>query len=514
LLKNPLSQLGKSPLFNYDRAWLRGDLLAGITVAAYLVPQCMAYGELAGLQPVAGLWAILPPLLIYAFWGSSPQLSVGPESGSALLTAAAIAPLVLQGGNGASLAAVLALLVGSFCAIGYVARLGFISNLLSRPLLVGYMSGVSVIMLVGQLGNITGLTVQAETVLGAVVVVVGNLRNCHWPTAMLAGFVLAFLYGTQRWVPKAPGPLLAVLLATIAVVTLHLEQFGVALVGNIPAGLPQPIWPSASWSEVKALLPSALGIALVGYSDNVLTARAFASRNDYEVVADRELLALGLCNLGNGLMQGFPISSSGSRTALGESLGSKTQLYSLVAAVGTIGVLLFLRPVLALFPKAALGAIIIYAASRLIDIPEFVRLYQLRRRDCALAIATASGVILLDITSGVLLAVLLSIAELVWRLSNPTEEIQIKDCELIYRYDAPLCFTNAEHFRGRIRRLLMSHSELEKIVIEGGGIGSIDTTATAMLEELRAELALQKIHLEFHNLRPQVKTLLQRNNLV
>jgi sulfate permease, SulP family len=201
LLKNPLSQLGKSPLFNYDRAWLRGDLLAGITVAAYLVPQCMAYGELAGLQPVAGLWAILPPLLIYAFWGSSPQLSVGPESGSALLTAAAIAPLVLQGGNGASLAAVLALLVGSFCAIGYVARLGFISNLLSRPLLVGYMSGVSIIMLVGQLGNITGLTVQAETVLGAVVVVVGNLRNCHWPTAMLASFVLAFLYGTQRWVP-------------------------------------------------------------------------------------------------------------------------------------------------------------------------------------------------------------------------------------------------------------------------------------------------------------------------
>jgi sulfate permease, SulP family len=150
----------------------------------------------------------------------------------------------------------------------------------------------------------------------------------------------------------------------------------------------------------------------------------------------------------------------------------------------------------------------------LIDIPEFIRLYQLRRRDCVLAIATASGVILLNITSGVLLAVILSIAELVWRLSNPTEEIQIKDCELIYRYDAPLCFTNAEHFRGRIRKLLMSHPEIQKIVIDGGGIGTIDTTATAMLEELQSELATQKIHLEFRDLRPQVKILLQRTNLL
>jgi sulfate permease, SulP family len=506
--------LGKSPLLYYDRAWLRGDLGAGITVAAYLVPQCMAYGELAGLPPVAGLWAILLPLLVYAWFGSSPQLSVGPESGSALLTAAAIAPLVVQGGNAASLAAVLALLVGICCAIGYITRLGFLANLLSQPILVGYMSGVSLIMLVGQFNNITGLQIQTETVLGAAIATFRQLGHCHWPTVMLATFVLAFLYITQRWLPKAPGPLLAMLLATIAVIVLHLDQLGVALVGEIPAGLPQPTWPTASWPEVQALLPAAVGIALVGYSDNVLTARAFASRNGYQIVPDQELLALGLCNLSNGLMQGFPISSSGSRTALGESLGSKTQLFSLVSMLMTIAVLLLLRPVLALFPKAALGAIIIYAALRLIDLPGFIKLYRLRRSECALAAATASGVILLNITAGVLLAVVLSILELVWRLAHPTEEVRNMEQKLIYHYDGPLCFANAEHFRGRIRQLLVANPATRKLVVDGTTIGTIDATALAMLEELQSELAAQDIALELISLRPAVKRFLEESDLL
>jgi sulfate permease, SulP family len=504
---------GLRRLLNYDRAWLRGDVLAGITVAAYLVPQCMAYGELAGLPPVAGLWAILPPLIVYAFVGSSPQLSVGPESGSALLTAAAIAPLAAQGGNYASLAALLALLVGGICAIGYVARLGFVSNLLSQPILVGYLAGVSLIMMVGQLANVTGLAIDAHTVPGALLSVSRSLGHCHLPTAILGSSVLLFLFTAQRWFPRLPAPLISVLIATGAVVVLQLDRLGVALVGSIPAGLPLPALPHGSWADVQSLLPSALGIALVGYSDNVLTARAFASRNGYQIVADRELLALGLCNLSNGLMQGFPMSSSGSRTALGESLGSKSQLYSLVAVVMTIVVLLFLRPVLALFPKAALGSIVIFAASRLIEIPEFVKLYHLRRSEFALALITAGGVVLLDITTGVLLAVVLSILELVWRLSRPAEEVAFgKAGEILYRYDGLLCFVNAQHFSDRVRQLVAKAPfPLKRLTVDGTAIGSIDATALGMLVDLKAELAGQAIELTLIDLRPSVLQMLQRS---
>jgi sulfate permease, SulP family len=223
---------GLRRLLNYDRAWLIGDVLAGITVAAYLVPQCMAYGELAGLSPVAGLWAILPPLIVYAVLGSSPQLSVGPEAGSALLTAAAIGPLAAQGGNYASLAAMLALLVGGICAIGYLARLGFIANLLSQPILVGYLAGVSLIMMVGQLGNITGLKIVADTVPGALVAIGRSLGHCHLLTLLLGTSVLIFLFAAQRWLPKLPAPLIAVLFATIAVVVWKLDTLGVELVGD------------------------------------------------------------------------------------------------------------------------------------------------------------------------------------------------------------------------------------------------------------------------------------------
>jgi sulfate permease, SulP family len=508
---------GLRRLLNYDRAWLLGDLLAGITVAAYLVPQCMAYGELAGLSPVAGLWAILPPLMVYAVMGSSPQLSVGPEAGSALLTAAAIravanGPLAAQGGNYASLAAMLALLVGGICLIGYLARLGFIANLLSQPILVGYLAGVSLIMMVGQLANITGLKIVANTVPGALVAIGRSLGHCHVPTLLLGTSVLIFLFAAQRWLPKLPAPLISVLLATIAVVVWKLDALGVAVVGEIPAGLPFPALPHASWSEVQALLPAALGIALVGYSDNVLTARAFASRNGYQIVADRELLALSVCNLSNGLMQGFPISSSGSRTALGESLGNKSQLFSLVAVVMTVAVLLFLRPVLALFPKAALGAIVIFAASRLIEIPEFVKLYRLRRSELALALATAGGVLLLDITTGVLLAVVLSVLDLLWRLGRPADGVEWQDAGLIYRYDGPLCFINAQYFGDRVRQLAAKAPlPLKRLTVDGTAIGSIDATALGMLVDLKAELAGQAIELTLIDLRPPVLQMIQRS---
>ncbi|MBD2452024.1 solute carrier family 26 protein [Nostoc sp. FACHB-152] len=505
---------GLKRLLSYQRAWLLPDLLAGVTVAAYLIPQCMAYGELAGVQPVIGLWAILPPMIIYAVLGSSPQLSVGPESTTAVMTAAAIAPLLAShGGSYATLASGLAFIVGIICIIGYIARLGFLADLLSKPILIGYMAGVAIIMITGQLGKISGIDIEANTVFGQIGEFFSNLERIHQPTLILATLVLAFLFIIQRRFPTVPGPLLAVLLATASVGLFNLDQQGVAIVGEIPAGLPHLTFPRLSIPELSTLFASAVGIAIVGYSDNVLTARAFASRNHYKIDANQELLALGTSNLGNGLMQGFPISSSGSRTAIADSLGSKSQAFSLVALVVVILVLLFLRPLLAQFPKAALGAIVIYAATKLIEIPEFLRLAQFRRSELFLALSTIFGVLLTDILVGVGIAVGLSVIDLFARVARPHDAVlgevpglpglhDIEDWEgtktipglVIYRYDAPLCFANVENFK--YRALLAIEAEttpVEWFVLNTEAIVEVDITAIDALAQLHSELAAKGI---------------------
>ncbi len=502
-------------LLSYQPSWLRGDVLAGITVAAYLVPQCMAYGELAGVAPVAGLWAILPPMLLYALIGSSPQLSVGPESTTAVMTAAAIAPIA--GGDPlayASFASLLALLVGLVCFLGGWARLGFLADLLSKPILVGYMAGVAMIMISGQIGKISGMDLEAESLLGELLELAGRRGEIHLPTLLLAFGVLAFLLLIQRRFPTAPGPLLAVLLAVAAVSLFDLDRIGVAVIGKIPAGLPSFVLPRGiAPDKLKYLISTAVGIALVGYSDNVLTARAFAGRGGYRIDANQELLALGAVNLGNGLMQGFPVSSSGSRTAIGESLGSRSQLFSLVAFAMVLLVLLFLRPVLALFPKAALGAIVIYAALRLIDIPEFQRMRRFKLSEFRLALITFAGVLLTDILVGVGLAVALSVIDLFARLVRPHDAVlgdvpnlaglhDVTDWEgattipglVLYRYDAPLCFANAEDFRRRALAAIAAEGvPVRWFVLNAEAIVEIDITAADVLQEFHDELTAKGI---------------------
>ncbi|WP_431479568.1 solute carrier family 26 protein [Microcystis aeruginosa FBCC-A68] len=501
---------GLKRLRSYRSAWLRGDVIAGITVAAYLVPQCLAYAELAGVQPIAGLWAILPPLLIYALLGSSPQLSVGPESTTAVMTAAAIMPLVAgDSSNYASLCSLLALLVGSVCCVAAFAQLGFLADLLSKPILVGYMAGVAVIMIVGQLGKISGMSLKAESLFGQIGEFSGHLSEIHPPTLILAAAVLIFLLVVQRRFPNAPGPLLAVLLATSAVYLFQLNERGIAVIGEIPAGLPSLKVPRGfSSQQLVYLLSSAIGIALVGYSDNVLTARAFGAKNNYRIDGNQELLALGAVNIGNGIMQGFPVSSSGSRTAIGDSLGSRSQLFSLVAFLIVILVLLFLRPLLSLFPKAALGAIVIYAALRLIEISEFNRLRCFKTSEFRLALVTMFGVLATDILVGVGVAVGLSVVDLFARLMRPHDAVlgevpnlaglhDIEDWQgattipglVLYRYDAPLCFANAENFRKRVIAAIEAEKvPVEWFVLNAEAILDIDITAVDMLKELHREL--------------------------
>ena len=531
---------GWRQLAAYRPQWLRADLLAGITVAAYLIPQCMAYGELAGVDPVRGLWAMLPPLLLYALLGSSPQLSVGPESTTAVMTAAAIAPLA--GGDplqAAGLSSLLALLVGLSCCLGAWARIGFVADLLSRPILLGYMAGVAVIMVSSQLGKLCGVDLEADGLIGAVRELALRRGEIHGPTLALGVAVLLFLVWVQRRFPRAPGPLLAVLLATGAVALFHLNGDGIAVIGTIPAGLPRPalppLPPANGW---QSLLASALGIALVGFSDNILTARAFAARGGYRVDANRELLALGASNLGNGLLQGFPVSSSGSRTAIGDAVGSRSQVFSLTALGVLLAVLLVLRPLLALFPKAALGAIVVFAAIRLIDVEGFRSLRRLRDREFQLAIATTLGVLLTNLLIGVAVAVGLSVLDLLGRIIRPNDAVigevpnlagfhDVSDWEgattrpglLIYRYDAPLCFANAEHFEQRCLEALEAEESrgvapVRWLLLNAEAIVDIDSTAAAKLQELIDNLEQRGIQVALARVKQDLYATLQRAGIV
>ncbi|MDJ0677497.1 MAG: solute carrier family 26 protein [Calothrix sp. MO_167.B42] len=526
---------GLNTLLSYQKVWLRGDILAGITVAAYLIPQCMAYGELAGVQPVAGLWAILPPMIIYTLFGSSPQLSVGPESTTAVMTAVAISPLITENGaTYASLASLLALMVGIVCIIGYITRLGFLADLLSKPILIGYMAGVAVIMMTGQLGKISGIKIEADTAFGQIGEFWSKLPEIHQPTLILAICVLIFLFAIQRRFPNAPGPLLAVLLATAAVALFKLDGQGIAVVGTIPAGLPHFSLPQISLGDASKLIASAIGISLVGYSDNVLTARVFASRHGYKIDANQELLALGMSNVGNGFMQGFPVSSSGSRSVIGDSIGSRTQVFSLIGLVVVVSVLLFLRPLLALFPKAALGAIVIYAATKLIEIPQFIRLRKFRRSEFFLAIITTLGVLLTDLLIGVGVALALSVIDLFTRVARPHDAVlgkvpnlpglhDIEDWEgattipglVIYRYDAPLCFANVEDFKRRALEAIEAEATpVEWFVLNTEAIVEVDITAIDTLIELQNELAARGITLGMARVKQDLYAQLRRSGLL
>ena len=459
---------GLAVLRGYQRSWLRGDLLAGVTVAAYLVPQVMAYAVVAGLHPVAGLWAALPALVIYALLGSSQSLSMGPEATTALMTAVAIGPLAAANpARYAGLATTLALLVGAMALAAWLLRLGFVADLLSRPVLVGYMAGLALIMIADQLRRVTGVPVTGQAFFAQVNSFGQGIREIRPATVAVAAAVLAFLVLLHwRW-PRAPGPLLAVLLATAIVVAFRLSSHGISVVGTVPAGLPAPRLPGLHPQVLRELLLPAFTVLIVGFSDDVLTARSFARRGE-QIIANRELLALGVANAGSSIVRGFPVSSSATRTAIAVTTGSRTQVYSLAAAAFVVAVLLFARPVLSRFPDAALGAIVIYAAIRLIDITAFRRLASFRRAEFLIALAACAGVLAFNILYGVLVAIGLSVADLLVRVARPHDAIQglvaglagMHDVDdypgaqtvpglVVYRYDAPLFFANAEDFKRR-----------------------------------------------------------------
>ncbi|OBG19879.1 sulfate transporter [Mycolicibacterium celeriflavum] len=519
----------------YRLTWLRGDVVAGVTVTAYLVPQVMAYASLAGVPAIAGLWAAVVALAVYVILGSSRQLSVGPESTTALMTAAVVAPMAAGDGvRYVALTATLAVLVGVLCLVGAVARLGFLANMLSGPVLIGYMTGIAVLMVASQLGTITGVPVAGDEFASLVSGFVRSIELIHWPTVVLAVSVLALLVCFGRWAPRWPGPLLAVLAATVVLVTLVPNTARLAVIGVIPSGWPETGLSDAVPSDMAALLLPAVGIAIVAFSDNVLTARAFAARGGRDIDANAELRALGAANIGVGLTHGFPVSSSGSRTALGDAVGSRTQLYSVVAIASVLLVLSLGRGVLAHFPTAALGALVVYAASQLIDVPGFRRLARFRRSELILALATTAAVLGLGVLYGVLAAVALSILDLLRRVAHAHDSVlgfvpgiagmhDIEDYPqaspvpglVVYRYDAPLCFANAQDFRNRaLAAVDENDGPVEWFVLNAESNVEVDLTALDALVQLRNELARRNVQFAMAGVKQDLRDALAAADMI
>ena len=528
---------GLAQFRNYKPSYLRGDLLGGLTVAAYLVPQVMAYATLVGVPAINGLWCALPPLALYAIFGTSRLMSAGPESTVALMTGTAIAPLA-AGDMGVylSMCAVLAIMVGVMCLFAGSIRLGFLADLLSKPILAGYMAGLAVLMIASQLGKFTGAPVEGDEVIGQVKSLWSVRDQIHNPTLMFSMAVLAVLLIFARLIPKLPGPLFAVLLATAAVSMFGLEKYGIKTIGEIPGGLP-PF--SLAHIEMHAedlnnLAAVAVGITIVGFADTIATARSFAMKDGSTIDGNAELRAMGVYNIGAAMTQGFPVSSSASRTALGYLIGARTQMYSLVALVGVVIILLTATGLLAQFPKAALGALVVYAGLRLVDIPEFKRLFRFRRdaglsSEFVLAILTFIAVLMLGVLYGVIAAVGISILNLLRRVARPHDAVQgfvpgmagmhdIDDYReatlepglLVYRYDAPLFFANAENFVARALKSVDENPDpVEWFILNAEANSEMDLTAIDALAGLRRELAARGIYFGMARVKSETLTALK-----
>jgi SulP family sulfate permease len=376
---------------------------------------------------------------------------------------------------------------------------------------------------------VTGIEVAGSSVVAELEFVVTHLDRVEPATAVLAATVLALLLVLHRWFPRAPGPLVAMVLAALAVVVFHLDDRGVSVIGALPRSLPAPAVPDFGGLDVTTLALAALGVTVVAYSDNIVTARAFAARRRETVDNDQEFIALGAANLAAGLMHGFPVSSSGSRTAIGDAAGSRTQLYSLVALAAVLLSMAFLGPLIAAFPTPALGAVVIFAATRLVDVPELRRLRRFRRSELFLALATTAAVLALDVLYGVVAAISLSILDLLRRISRPHDGIlgfvpgvagmhDIDDYAtsrqisglLVYRYDSPLFFANAENFKRRaLAAVDRAPSPVEWFLLNAEANVELDLTAADALSEVRRTLADRGVVFAMAHVKHEVRAILE-----
>ncbi|HET6476085.1 MAG TPA: sulfate permease [Thermoleophilia bacterium] len=524
----------------YERRWLRPDLVAAAAVWAVLVPEGIAYASLAGLPPEAGLFAALAPLLAYAVLGTCRQLTVGPSSAIAAYSAAAVAPLALgDAGRFIALSALLALFVGVLLLVAGLARAGSIADFFARPVLTGFVAGLALVIGVGQLYKLLGVEGGGTAFFGKLEVVVRQLGDVNLPTLVIGVAALVVIFGLRAYAPKVPAALVAVALGIAAVAVFDLQDYGVEIIGAIPDGLPSPALPSFTLADVTNLLPDAVALALICFAESVAGARALAAKHHYEVDADQELVALGVANLGAGLLQGFAVDASLSRSAVAESSGVKSQLSNIILFCFLIVTMLFLMPLFHDLPEAVLGAIVIAAVAHLVDPGALRRLRRTDATDFVLAIICFGGVLVFGLLTGLVVAVTVSLLALVYRAYRPSsavlgrapeahadETLRYRGVEdnpdyetfpglVILRVDGELFFANARWFRETVRSLVRDQSPpVREVLVHAGAVPHLDTTAAAMLKELVEELHESGVRLAFARTTTGLLHDLERNGIV
>jgi len=461
---------GLPALLHYDRSNLSYDLVAGLSVAAVALPVGVAYAQLAGFNPAVGLYSSILPLAAYAVLGTSRQLIVGPDSPTCALVAAAVAPLAGSDENlYLSLSVALAFMAGIFCIGAGFLKLGGLADFLSRPILVGFLNGIAVSILLGQIGKLFGFPIESGGIIPRLLEFLEKIQLTHWPTLAVGLVSFAVLLAASRFLPRVPAGLLTMAVAAVAVKWLGLDERGVQTVGAVPAGLPWLHLPSFPLPILPNLLGKAVGVALISFSSMMLTARSFAAKNRYEIDADREFTALGVANIASALSQGFAVSGADSRTAMNDASGGRTQVTGLVAAAAIGSVVLFFTGPLRYVPVAALGAVLVKAAFSLMEVETLKFFYRVDKHELALSVVATLGVVAIGAVEAILFAVILALLRFVRLVLRPRVEIlgSVKGMAglhamerhpdakaipgmVLFRYNAPIVFFNAPHFKREV----------------------------------------------------------------
>jgi high affinity sulfate transporter 1 len=521
---------GIESLAAYRRDWFKHDLIAGVSVAAVALPTAIAYAEIIGLEPVMGLYTAIPALVAYAVFGTSRHLIVNPDAATCAIVGATILPLAGSDPQSLpSITVVLTLLTGLFCVAASFLRLGFLADFLSRPILVGFLNGVAVSIFLGQIGKVFGFKMTAHGIVPSFIEFVHKAPQTHLPTLAVGLTAIVIMIACKRFLPRWPGPLIAVLAAVAIVMVFGLEGKDVKVVGDVPAGLPRLHWPEIDTQLLPSLVGGALGVTLVSFCSAMVVARSFAAKDHYEIDSDRELAALGASQIAAGFCQGFAVSGTDSRTAINHAMGGKSQIAGLVAAATMALVLLFLTGPLHYLPQAALGAVLIVAAIGLFDARELVRLWRVSRAEFAVAMTTMVAVIALDILEGIVIAVSFALLLLLKRSARPPDAVLIRvpgikgfhdrthhpDAPgipglLLYRFGAAIVFYNASYLKKRVLELAAAQRDVKLVVLDGNTVNAIDTSGAETLEELAQALNRQGIRLGLAGFRTEARDFLER----
>ena len=519
---------GLAGLRDYRASFLPHDLAAGLTLGAVLVPVGLAYGEMAGM-PLAGLYGSMLPLLAYALFGSSRQLVVGPDTAMSAIVAVIVLPMAVgDPARLAGLVAILGVMVGILCVAAGILRLGFVADLLSKPVIVGFMHGLALVIAVAQLPKVLGIKAGGETTLDQIESLLPRLGETNLVSLAFGAATFAVILLCRRFVKRVPGAVVALVVSGAIVALVGADRLGITVVGRIPTGLPALSMPVPSLADFDLLLPVALMTALLSFSDTMITARAFAARNGYRIDANQELIAIGAANFAAGVSQGLPISASDSRTAVVEASGGRTQMACVIAAAVVAGVMLWLAGLLYYLPSAVLGGVLIASAWTLCEFAEFGRLSRFRGISLAAALITLVSVVVLGVMEGILVGVVFSLLLLLRALAFPPDALLGRtpdggwhdmahrdDAEaqpglIVYRFSAPLFFANCNVFRERIEGLVGKTAGVRAVVIDGRAIHDVELTAIDMLVELERELGERGIRLLFGNLQTRVKRDIER----